>query len=198
MDAQTATIAGAVIGGFLSAGAGVALDFFRERGRQKRTRSLLVTAICDDLQHSIGLYDKVLQDWLEKKTIYFSTLNEIRESRQTYQNNKDWIHIFEDSDLRRSIFRYYLQSADSINLLEYNQRRKYEIEKKYNETLTKIKIDNTALPDDDAKKLALSYTQEESKEFVQLDTFIADAMLRLSGFKETAKSLAEQLRGKQK
>ena len=58
MDPQTATIVGAVIGGFLSAGAGVALDFFRERGRQKRARSLLVTAICDDLQHSIGLYDK--------------------------------------------------------------------------------------------------------------------------------------------
>ena len=41
-------------------------------------------------------------------TTMTDTLNELKESRQTYQNNKDWVTTFDDPEMRKKIFRYYL------------------------------------------------------------------------------------------
>jgi hypothetical protein len=135
-------IIAAVIGGFIAAGTGWFIDWKRENRKFQNLRKLLITGICGDLKHSLTLFDKVFDEYQKMKTIYFATLNELRESRHVYQNNKDWVTIFEDGELRNLIFKYYLQSSDAINMLEFEQRRKYELENKHNELVTKIKSEN--------------------------------------------------------
>ena len=41
------------------------------------------------------------------------------DSRHTYVNNKDWITLIEDSDLRARIFKYYRTSANDLTLQEF-------------------------------------------------------------------------------
>ena len=109
-------IIAAIVGGFLAAATGWFLDRCREKGKISKARELITTGIRDDLNHSISLYEKINDDWDKTETVWFSTLNELRESRQTYQNNKDWVVLFKDENLRNDFFRYYLQTTDLINL----------------------------------------------------------------------------------
>ena len=194
MEETTAILVGSIIGGLAAAGAGVILDASREKGKEERIREILVTAICDDLEHSVGVYNKIQNDWLTQKTIYFSHINELTESRQTYKNNKDWIHIFDDIELRREIFTYYLRSADCLRALEYNQTRKYEIGKKFNEVRTSIRLKDSTLTEDAVTAMAIQSMQKEDAEYKQIDFLIGDGISKLFGFKETAASLVKKLK----
>jgi len=188
-----AAVIGAIIGGFLAAGAGWFLDRKREEARLSKVRSLLSTGISDDLQHSIQLYDRILEDWERSKVVWFATLIELRESRQTYLNNKDWIVLFDDSQLRVKLFRYYLKSADLINTLEYRQRRKYEIENKFNDLIRTLKLQNPTFTHDDAVRTAVSYMETEDKEYTFLKESIPEAVNKLPTFKSEAKELLDRV-----
>lgn len=190
----TAILLGSVIGGLLAAGAGVMLDSFRENRQQKRGRNLLVTAICDDLDHSLKVYDSIQTTWLEFKFVQFSLLNELKESRQPYHNNKDWVVIFEDPELRRDVFRYYLQSSQSINSLEYNQNRKYAIDERYNETRSKIELEHPQLSNEEIKKKTLESMPKEVSEYTQIDRLISEQLSKLFLYKKTAQKLSEQFK----
>jgi hypothetical protein len=145
------------------------------------------------LQHSLTLFDKISDEYEKMRTIYFATLNEFKESRHVYRNNKDLMTIFEDSELRKSIFKYYLQSSDTINMLEFDQRRKYEIENKLNELVTKIKSENSSISDDDAGKQALGYMVKENNEYNDLNNRIPQSVTKLKEFKITAENLINRL-----
>jgi hypothetical protein len=181
------------IGAFLASGTGYLFERKRENVRMAQARILLITAIADDLKYAISLYDKVAEEWEKTKIVWFATLNEIRESRFTYQNNKDWIHVFGDPELRRRIFRYYLQSAERVNNLEYQQRRVYEIRARLNDTIRDIKQKDPNLDDEVAIKLAISYMKNESSESENLQNSIPESIARLSEFKLEAKELARLL-----
>ena len=84
----------AVVGGFLAACTGWGLQYLQEKSRTHKTRSLLTIGICDDLNHSVSLYDKIEEEWDKTKIIWFSTLNEIKESRQIYKENKSCFVLF--------------------------------------------------------------------------------------------------------
>ncbi len=188
-------IIAAVVGGFIAGGTGWFIDWKRENRKFQNLRKLLITGICDDLQHSLTLFDKVSEEYQKTRIIYFATLNEIRESRYVYQNNKDWITVFEDGDLRKQIFRYYLQSNDAINMLEFEQRRKYELENKNNELVTKIKSDNPTTSDEDAGKQALSYMVKEYNEYIDLNNVrIPQSVTKLREFKATAENVIAKLK----
>ncbi|MGK2873795.1 MAG: hypothetical protein ACSLFL_16315 [Alphaproteobacteria bacterium] len=189
-----AAIIGALIGGALSAGTGWVLDRSREKARISKLRELLIIAICDDLQHSINLYEKIAEDWEKTNTVWFPTLNEIKESRYTYQNNKDWIHVFDNAELRRGIFRYYLQSADCINTLENQQRRKYELRSKFNDTVRKIRFDDSKMTKEDASNLAIQYMDEEDQEFRSFEKSIPESISKLFHFKSKAEGLLRDLK----
>lgn len=111
MQLDWTTVISTFVGAFLAAGTGYLFERRREASRISQAHIILKTAILDDLRYAVTIYDKVAEEWDKTKTIWFATLNEVRESRFTYQNNKDWVHVFKDSELRRRIFRYYLQSA---------------------------------------------------------------------------------------
>ena len=194
MDAQIqAAIVGAVIGAVLAAGMGLLLDIYREWKKEKRIREILITAMCDDLKHSEGVYNEIIEEWDQQKIIFFHKLIELRESRQTYENNKDWIHIFKDGKLRRDIFTYYLESANCFNALELNQRRKYELENRYNETFSEIKKQHAQLSEEEQKKLVLEFMGSESQEYGQLDSHMSNLMIKLATFKSDAKDLIASL-----
>lgn len=186
-------IIAAIIGGFLAAGTGWFLQNRAEKDRTDKSRHLLTTAICDDLQHAITLYEKIDDEWGKTKTIWFATLNELRESRQTYQNSKDWIVLFENADLRKKIFRYYLRSSDLLNNLEYQQRRKYELETKYNDLIRDIKYKTPQLSDAEASRAATSYMAQEDAEYLRLKESIPDNVKKLDKFKAEAKELERAL-----
>lgn len=139
MSLDWTTVISTFIGAFLAAGTGYFFERCREKARMTQARQLLKIVIIDDLRYAVTLYDKAIDEWDKTKIVWFSTLNEIRESRFAYQNNKDWIHVFEDSELRRRIFRYYLQSSELVSILENQQRRKYEIEGRLNDVVRDIK-----------------------------------------------------------
>jgi hypothetical protein len=100
--------------------------------------------ITDDLKSSIDLYDRVIDEWEKSQIVWFTTLNEHRESRQTYIKNRDWMALLNDEGLRQRLFRYYHRSADHINLLENQQRRKYDIQTKLNDVIRDVQMRNSA------------------------------------------------------
>jgi hypothetical protein len=186
-------IIASIAGGAIAAGTGWFIDWKRENRKFQNLRKLLITGVCDDLQHSLTLFDKISDEYEKMRTIYFATLNEFKESRHVYRNNKDLMTIFEDSELRKSIFKYYLQSSDTINMLEFDQRRKYEIENKLNELVTKIKSENSSISDDDAGKQALGYMVKENNEYNDLNNRIPQSVTKLKEFKITAENLINRL-----
>ncbi|MCI0560660.1 MAG: hypothetical protein MN733_19415 [Nitrososphaera sp.] len=184
----------ALVGGFLAAGTGWFLQMQLEKSRLKRAKKLLTLGITDDLQQAIHLYDRIGDEWEKSQTIWFSTLIELRESRQTVQNNKDWILVYEDTELRQAIFRYYLKSADRINTLEYQQRRKYEIEEKLNRLVTDIKYRDATLTHEKAWSLAVSLMEAEHREYINLlQTTIPQTVAKLKEFKGEAKEIMSKL-----
>jgi len=185
----------ALIGGFLAAGTGWFLQVQLEKSRLKRTKKLLTIGITDDLEQSIHLYDRIADEWDKSQTIWFSSLNELKESRQTYQNNKDWILVYENADLRKQIFQYYLKSADRINTLEYQQRRKYEIEHKLNDLTRDIKYRDTTVTHDEAVQLAINLMEAENREYINFQTSIPEAVGKLKEYKSEAKELMNRLKG---
>ena len=140
-----AELGAAALGGFLAAATGWLLDRQREATKLERTRSLLTRAILDDLTYSQQIYDKVAEEWAKTKIVWFSTLNELNQSRQPYMNSKDGVVILDDESLRRDIFRYYLQSTDKIAILENSQSRKYALERTYNDLLRQIQANDPAI-----------------------------------------------------
>ena len=184
----------ALIGGGLAAGTGWFLQVQLEKSRLKRTKKLLTLGIIDDLEQAIHLYERIADEWDKSQTIWFSSLNELKESRQTYQNNKDWILVYDDADLRKQIFQYYLKSADRINTLEYQQRRKYEIEHKLNELIRDIKFRDTSITHEQAVELAVSLMEAENREYTNLQTSIPDEVAKLKEYKGEAKELLNRLK----
>lgn len=194
MAELAAAIVAAIIGGFLAGGTGYLLDRKREEEKANLIKRLLVAGITDDLQHSLTLYEKIAEEWDKSRTIWFSTLNELKESRRTYQNNKDWVTLLEDQELRSTIFRYYLRSADVINSLEYQQSRLYELERRYNELLRDIKLKSPELSHEQASALATSYVQQEDLEYRNLTGVrIPETVAKLSEYKGAAKDLLRAL-----
>ena len=186
-------IIAAVIGGFLAAGTGWFLQTRLELSRTDKARELLTTGICDDLSHSLSLYEKIDEEWSKTNIVWFSTLNELRESRQTYKDNKNWIILYEEPNLRKQIFKYYLRSTELIDTLEYQQRRKYEIENKFNSLVSDIKVKNQGIEHKEASDLAISYMTSENSEYLRLKDSIPEAVAKLTKLSSGAKELLDAL-----
>ncbi|MGZ4958902.1 MAG: hypothetical protein ACXV7J_06600 [Methylomonas sp.] len=186
-------IVAALIGGFLAAGTGWFLQTRLEISRTNKIRELLITGICDDLDHSLDLYEKIEEEWDKTKIVWFSTLDELKESRQTYKDNKNWIVLFGNKDTRKRIFKYYLKSTELIDSLEYQQRRKYELENKFNGLVSDIKLRSPGLMDEDANALAESYMKAEDTEYRRLQNRIPETVIKLNKFRVEAEELIKIL-----
>lgn len=121
-------------------------------------------------------------------------MNELRESRHAYDKSKEAVIIFDDDNLRRKIFRYYLKTTERINLLEYQQRRKQEIEKKFNELRRDIQIREPKLSPQEVEKVAITLMANENAEYESLRASIQSIVDKLGQFKSEAEALLAELK----
>jgi len=103
--------------------------------------------------------------------------------------------VYDDAELRKQIFQYYLKSADRINTLEYQQRRKYEIEHKLNELIRDIKFRDAPVTHEQAVESAVSLMEAENLEYANLQTSIPDEVAKLKEYKGEARELLKRLKG---
>ncbi|MCW5631160.1 MAG: hypothetical protein KIT47_19975 [Rhodoferax sp.] len=182
-------IVAAVVGGFLAAGTGWFLQSRLESSRLKRLKQMMVVGITDDLKSSSDLFDRVLDEWDKTQIVWFTTLSELRESRQTYLKNRDWLVLVNDEALRQRVFKYYHRSADHFNLLENQQRRKYEIQNKLNELIRDIQLRDASLTREAAMMQGISLMQAEDQELVGINNMLPQNIQRTRDFKAEAKEL---------
>ncbi len=181
----------AVVGGFLAAGTGWFLQARLEVSRLKRLKQLLIVGITDDLKSSIELYSRVLDEWEKGQIVWFTTLNELRESRQTFLKNREWLVLVKDEVLRQRVFKYYHRSADHVNLLENQQRRKYDIQTKLNELIRDIQLRNGSLTREQALTQAVALMQAEDQELIGINNLLPQNIQRVRDFKAEAKELLD-------
>ena len=182
-------IAAAMVGGFLAAGTGWFLQTRLEASRLERLKQMMIIGVTDDLKSSADLYDRVLDEWDKTQIVWFTTLNELRESRQTYLKNRDWLVLFDNEALRQKLFRYYHRSADHLGLLENQQRRKYDIQNKLNEIVRDLQLRNAELPRDQALSQGIALMQPEDQELSGINTMLPQNIQRTRDFKAEAKEL---------
>lgn len=194
MEGNQVEIVSAIIGGFLAAGTGWLLQHRLESGRLKRTKQLLLLGITDDLANSIELYDRITEDWEKSKIVWFNLLNELSESRHVYTNNKDWITLIEDEQLRKDILQYYRKSANHLLLLQNSQQRKYDIQGRYNSLVQEFRLQHPQVELDAAQKQVATNMSIESEELASLDKQLPELVSGLSRFRSNAKSMLESLK----
>lgn len=182
-------IVAAIIGGFLAAGAGWFLQWRLESSRVNKMKELLKTGILDDLKTAIDLYDRLIDEWDKTKIVWFTTLNELRESRQIYNKNRDWLVLLNDEPIRQRIFKYYHRSADHTNLLEHQQQRKYQIQAKLNEVVRDIQLKNESIDYQAALTQAVRIMQPENQELIGIDDLLPQNIQKIRDFKGEAKEL---------
>jgi hypothetical protein len=179
----------AVIGGFLAAGTGWFLQARLEATRVERARQLLLVGVRDDLKMSLELYERIVDEWEKSGTIWFTTINELRESRQVYQKNREMLVLIESEPLRQRIVRYYHRSADHLNLLENQQRRKYDIQSKLNEVVRDVQLRGPTLTRDVALTQAIGLMHSEDQELNGIIGVLPANVQRIRDFRDQAKEL---------
>ena len=183
-----------IIGGMIAAGTGWFLNWRTDNARIRLARSLLAIGICDDLEHSESLYERIGDDWERTKGIWFATMNELRESQQAYLNQRDSAVFFDDADLRKRLFRYYLRSGELINQLEFCQRRKNEIQREFDSLAQTILARGEIQTWEEARKTALLQMQQEDAEYTNLDGLLLDGIAKIPRFSKEAKELLEKMK----
>ena len=190
-------IVAALVGGFLAAGTGWFLQVCLEASRLERLKQLLLLGIIDDLKSAAELYGRVIDEWEKSQIVWFTTLNELRESRQTYLRNRDWMVLIKDEALRQKLFKYYHRSADHINLLENQQRRKYDIQTKLNDLMRDLQLRDSELSREQALEQGVRLMQPEDQELAGINNLLPQNIQKMRDFKVEAKELLDAL-GKDK
>jgi hypothetical protein len=148
----------------------------------------------DDLRNSVELYDRIAEDWEKSRTIWFNLVDELFESRHVYANNKDWITVIDDEELRKEIFQYYRKSAQHLLQLRNAQQRKYDIQNRYNLLVQEYRMRNPGIELEDARATVAPTMATESEELNYLDKQIPDLVSGLSRYKINAESVLEKLK----
>ncbi len=150
---------------------------------------LLLVALRDDLKSSIDLYDRVEDEWQKSGIVWFTTLNELRESRQSFVKNREMLVLLEEEELRQRIFRYYHRSSDHLGLLENQQRRKYDIQSKLNDVMRDLQLRDPQLPRDQALPQAIALMHSEDQELAGINTMLPQSVHKVRDFRLEAKEI---------
>jgi len=183
-----------ILGGLIAGGVGLFVNWKDDIRKNKNLRKQFITGICDDLDISLHLFDKVSDEFEKTKEIWLLTLKEFRESRQTYRNNNGLIITFDDEKLRKDIFKYYNRTEEIINRLEYQQQRKMAIEDKINIASFTFMSQNTDLNQEKAIEIAKEYHRAEYNEYLSVINNIPGTIQKLKEFKSDARDLMRRLK----
>ncbi len=187
-------ILSSVVGGILAAGTGWLLDWQRQRAGLRRTKQLFITGILDDLHHSLTLYDTIQDEWEKSRTVWFSSRNELRESRQTYVTHNDSVVLIESADARKRIFRYYLKTNELVNQLEYQQQRLYEIQRRFRELHNNVSLKQSELTQEQVGALVLQIMSDENTEYTSIQEALPSTIEKLRSFKSDCLELTNELK----
>jgi hypothetical protein len=136
--------------------------------RIARLRKLYTTGIVDDLTNSLSLYERLADDWRRSHTVWFTTLNELTDSRHTYTNNRDWIVLFDNEETRRRLAGYYRKSAGHLLQLQNAQSRVYAIQNSFNSLVQNLQLRRPEFTLDQARQAAVPLMPAESAELANL------------------------------
>lgn len=103
-----------VLGAFLALIASVVMVFVQNTAKERRTRRLLQTL----LRHEIEAVNESIHHLIQQANfigfIPLLRIAAIKNVRQGYDRNRDWLILFED-DLRRDLYQFYLQLQLTLN-----------------------------------------------------------------------------------
>ena len=97
--------------------------------------------------------------------------------------------LVNDEPLRQRLFKYYHRSADHLNLLENQQRRKYDIQSKLNDIVRDLQLRDGALSRELAVKQGIALLQPEDHELSGINAMLPQNIQRTRDFKSEAKEL---------
>lgn len=97
-DEIRAALCGALVGGLLAGGSTFISTWLLQKlqeGRQlNQKKDYFTQAIIDDLEVSISLYEKIKGAWDRAGTIWFDDTIELKERRQIYYRNQEWVLLY--------------------------------------------------------------------------------------------------------
>ena len=186
-------ILAAILAGFLAAGTGWFLQTRLENTRLKRLRTLLLVGMRDDLNNAIELLGRLSDDWDKSGVIWFTTINEFTESRAVYVNNKDWITLLHNDDLRIKILRYYRRSANHILQLQNSQQRKYDIQRKYHELVLDLRRQEPTASTEEISASAVKLLDTEDRELGFINEQLPKLIQQLDRFKADAQEILKEI-----
>lgn len=96
-----------VVGGFVTASAGLVFDTQREKHRVAKLRDTLSQDMGSDLARAIAAYDGVVMHWQDHQSIDATGLRELGLSVSTFLGNQEWLGVFDELGLSPAIFKYF-------------------------------------------------------------------------------------------
>lgn len=186
-------IVSTLVGGFLAAGTGWFLQSRAEASRVKRGKRVFTTGVLDDLRAAVELFDRLKEDWDRDKTVWFTTINELLESRHAYIQHRDWLLTFEDDVLRKAIVTYYTKSANHLIDMRNAQQRLYDLHSQIAQAAVEVRA---AMPDATNEQHIEAITQrlptaEAETQF--LGSRLPELVIGLERFKGEARELIRKL-----
>jgi len=191
--AASLTVLSTFLGGAIAAITAVYLEQRKETKRLSQLRNIIKDGILDDLSHSLTLYDRIQDEWEKSKVVWFSTITEFQESRQTYTQHRDYVLLLNNQELRKKLFRYYLKTNEQLNLAQYQQQRIYDIGRKYKELLRDIGLRSPELPPEESQSLAMHIMKDENAELIRLQSDMPQTVNRIFTFKAEAQEIINEL-----
>ena len=184
----------ALLGGFLAAGTGAYLQSRLEKNRLLKAKQLLITAIKDDLENSVELYQRVKEDYDKSKIFWFHHLGEFNESRTTVIRNWDYFYLIEDEKIRKRFLKYYTKSYQAMTALQGYQQQKYGLETKLNDTVQKLMLDDNRLTHEIATTKAIELMKRENLDYAFITEDLPKKIGDLNCFKQDANGLLSELK----
>jgi len=108
----------AVIGGLVSASAGLAIDSQRHKRRIRQMEARLVDDMACDLARAINAYDEIIEGWSEFGVMDQQSLANLHASFATFLHNRECLGVFDEIGLSKAMFHYHQNSIELLMSLE--------------------------------------------------------------------------------
>lgn len=187
-------IIAAIVGGFLAAGTGWLLQNRQEASRICKLKKLWITAITEDLESSVDLYEQISNGWLQSKIIWFNLLNELDDSRSAFYRNRDYVVLLDDIDLRGKILKYYRKSSTLINQLRNTQQREYDLHNKLKVSEQELLFKNPGMSLDQAIGIVITANLHDDEELGHIKKTLPELVNSLEGLRADARDILEKLK----
>jgi len=184
-----AALAGAVVGAFISAHVGWRYQQRQIEAQEQSKKSLLVSGLIHDLEASIGLYQKLQQEYGSQQVIPLWTIRELIDARQFYNRNRDWLILVEDKELRHRIAGYFRTSANDIDVLNNNEELSMNLSKEFSTIVSNIMLANPGLTKEAAEKKVFEAAPQYSRDFNNAKAVTASKMPCMELHKQEAIAL---------